>query len=346
MRRLEDTSFLLLVVAVSLALAWVVHPLFGAVLWAVITAMLFSPLNERFLRRMPERRNLAALLTLLIVMTLVILPAILLTAFLLREVSSVYALLQSGRIDPTTYFLRFQASLPTWLNASLERIGLTDFEAVRTKLTSGIAASFQSLTAQAFSIGQRAFGFVVALGVMLYMTFFLLRDGKVLAARVEQAIPLDPARRTTLFATFAAVIRATIKGSLIVAIVQGAIGGVVFWALGIHAALLWGVLMGFLSLLPAVGTGLIWAPVAIYLLVTGALWQGIVLILCGVFVIGMVDNVLRPMLVGRDTRIPDYVVLVTTLGGLETIGFNGLVIGPVIAALFIAVWEMVSRPAA
>ena len=127
------------------------------------------------------------------------------------------------------------------------------------------------------------------------------------------------------------------------AIVQGAIGGVVFWALGIHAALLWGVLMGFLSLLPAVGTGLIWVPVAVYLLVTGAIWQGIVLVLCGLFVIGMVDNVLRPILVGRETRIPDYVVLITTLGGLEAMGFNGLVIGPVIAALFIAVWGMSPR---
>ncbi len=340
MRRPEDASFLFLVLAVSLAFAWVVMPLFGAVLWGVIAAMLFTPLYDRLLRRIPGRRNLAALVTLLVIMALVILPAILLAAFLLQEMITVYALLQGGQIDPGAYFQRFQAHLPNWLKEALERLGLTDLQAVQARITAGVAESFQSLAAKAFTIGQSALGFVFALGVMLYLTYFLLRDGRALAMRVEKAIPIDPARRSTLFTTFAAVIRATIKGSIVVAIVQGAIGGVIFGMLGIHAALLWGVLMGFLSLLPAVGTGLIWVPVATYLLVTGSIWEGIVLVLCGIFVIGMVDNVLRPILVGRETRIPDYVVLISTLGGLEAMGFNGLVIGPVIAALFIAVWEM------
>ena len=142
---------------------------------------------------------------------------------------------------------------------------------------------------------------------------------------------------------FVVVTRATIKGSLVVAIVQGLIGGIIFWALGIPGALLWGVLMGCFSLIPAVGTGLIWAPVALYLLATGAVVKGVILIACGLFVIGLVDNLLRPILVGRDTRIPDYVVLITTLGGIDMFGFNGIVIGPVIAALFIATWNIVTR---
>ena len=144
----------------------------------------------------------------------------------------------------------------------------------------------------------------------------------------------------SLLVKFAAVIRATIKGSLVVAVIQGAIGGIVFWALGIHSALLWGVLMGAASLLPAVGTGLVWVPMALYLFLSGSIWQGIVLVVCGLFVIGMVDNVVRPVLVGRETRIPDYVVLITTLGGLQLFGLHGIVIGPVIAAMFIAVWDI------
>ncbi|OAN53341.1 MULTISPECIES: AI-2E family transporter [Sphingomonadaceae] len=340
MRRLEDTSFAVLILAVSLAFAWIVQPLFGAILWGVIASILFAPLNDRLLRAMPTRNNLAALLTLLVIMAMVILPAILLSAFLLQEVAGVYARMQSGEADPGAYFLRFQAHLPQWLKSLLSGLGLSDFETVRTKLTAGIAASFQTLTARAFSIGQSAFGFVVALGVMLYLTFFLLRDGKQVAARVETAIPLDPDQRAALLAKFAAVIRATIRGSLVVAVIQGAIGGIVFWALGIHSALLWGVLMAFLSLLPAIGTGIVWAPVAVYLLVTGAVWEGVILILCGLFVIGLVDNLLRPILVGRDARMPDYVVLISTLGGLQVLGFNGLVIGPVAAALFIAAWDI------
>jgi predicted PurR-regulated permease PerM len=196
------------------------------------------------------------------------------------------------------------------------------------------------VAARVLSIGQGAFGFFLSLGVMLYLTFFLLRDGRTLAAQLERAIPLPSHERSVLIAKFVAVIRATIKGGLIVAIIQGTTGGIVFWALGIHGALLWGVAMGVFSLFPAVGTGLIWVPVTNYLLATGAYWQAAALGACGFFVISGIDNVVRPILVGRDARMPDYVVLITTLGGFELIGFNGFVIGPVIAALFIAVWAI------
>jgi predicted PurR-regulated permease PerM len=149
-----------------------------------------------------------------------------------------------------------------------------------------------------------------------------------------------------LFAKFVDVIRAAIKGNIVVAAVQGALGGVIFWFLDIHAAILWAVLMAFLSLLPAIGTALVWLPVAIYLLVAGEIWQGIVLIAFGVLVIGLVDNVLRPILVGKDTEMPDYLVLMSTLGGIAIFGLNGFVIGPVIAAMFVAVWSTLAPPRA
>jgi predicted PurR-regulated permease PerM len=125
--------------------------------------------------------------------------------------------------------------------------------------------------------------------------------------------------------------------------VQGALGGLILWLLGIRAPVLWGVVMAFLSLLPAVGTALVWVPVAIYFLVTGSLVKGLVLVAFGVFVIGMVDNVLRPILVGKDTKMPDYIVLISTLGGMAIFGINGFVIGPLIAAMFIAVWDTVAQ---
>lgn len=343
MRRIKDPGFLAFVLIVSAAFAWIVQPLFGPILWSVVAALVFAPLNDRFLKAMPKRNSRAALLTLLVIITVVVLPALLLGALLIQEASGVYTRFSSGGFDPAAYFARFQGSLPHWLTGLMERLGLSDFATVQAKLSAGITASFQSLATRALSFGQSAFGFIVALGVMLYVTFFLLRDGKALSARVENAVPIDPDRRAALFDKFITVVRATIKGSIVVAAIQGLIGGIVFWALGIHAALLWGVAMGFLSLFPAIGTGLVWVPVAIYLLVTGALWQGVVMILCGLFVIGMVDNILRPILVGRDARLPDYVVLISTLGGLQVIGFNGLVIGPVIAALFLASWEILAN---
>src|SRR5205807_8462683 len=127
------------------------------------------------------------------------------------------------------------------------------------------------------NVGQSTFDFIVSLGIMLYLLFFLLRDGHVLSRRIVQAVPLHADQRNALFNTFTMVIRATVKGSILVAILQGALGGLIFWFLGIHAPLLWAVLMSFLSLLPAVGAALVWLPVAIYFLATGAAWQGVIL---------------------------------------------------------------------
>jgi predicted PurR-regulated permease PerM len=118
------------------------------------------------------------------------------------------------------------------------------------------------------------------------------------------------------------------------------LGGFIFWSLNIPSALLWAVVMGFLSLLPAVGAGIVWAPVALYFLLSGMIWQGVVLSLFGVFVIGLVDNVLRPILVGKDTRMPDYLILISTLGGMAVFGLNGFVIGPMVAALFMSTWGL------
>jgi predicted PurR-regulated permease PerM len=127
-----------------------------------------------------------------------------------------------------------------------------------------------------------------------------------------------------------------------VAIAQGALGGLGFWYLGVSGALLWAVLMAFLSLLPAIGAGLVWVPVALYFLITGALWKSVALLAYGVLVIGLVDNLLRPLLIGKETRMPDYIVMITTLGGMAVFGLNGFVLGPVIAAMFIAVWHIQS----
>jgi predicted PurR-regulated permease PerM len=337
-RALEDRTFLFLLVAVTLAFGWILWPYFGAIFWAATLAILFAPLYRRLSRRMPRRQTLAALVTLLVVVLIVILPSALVSAMLLEEGLSVYQRLQSGELNFTRYVQATFAALPSWVNGILDGFGLTSLAAVQEKFSAGLAKSVQFFAAQALNIGQNALEFVVGFFVMLYLLFFLLRDGAALTRHASDAIPLRRDLQHDLAAQFATVIRATIKGNIVVALVQGALGGLAFWALGIGAALLWAVLMAFLSLLPAVGTALVWAPVALYLLATGSIWEGVALIAYGVLVIGLVDNVLRPVLVGKDTKMPDYVVLLSTLGGMAIFGFNGFVIGPIIAAIFMAVW--------
>ena len=121
---------------------------------------------------------------------------------------------------------------------------------------------------------------------------------------------------------------------------QGALGGLIFWILGIKAPVLWGVVMTLLSLIPVVGAGVVWAPVAGYLLLTGDYVSGVVLLAYGVFVIGLADTILRPVLVGRDTKLPDFMVLLSTLGGFSLFGMDGFVTGPMLAVLFVTVWKI------
>jgi predicted PurR-regulated permease PerM len=339
---LEDKTFLFLIVAVTLAFAWILWPYAGAILWATILAIVFAPAYRRLSISMRGKRTLAALITLVIIVIIVILPLTLITALLLQEGFSVYERIQSGEFNFGQYFKQIFDTLPAWVTDLLDRFELTNLGLMQERLSSSLMTTSQFLATRALKIGQNTFDFIVDLFIVLYLLFFLLRDGDGLTRRIRDSIPLDPKQQRDLFSKFTAVIRSTIKGTVVVAIVQGALGGLIFWALGVHAPVLWGALMAVLSLLPAVGSALVWLPVAIYFLVAGAIWQGIVLIAFGVLVIGLVDNVLRPMLVGKETKIPDYVVLVATLGGIAIFGINGFVIGPVIAAMFIAAWDIFS----
>jgi predicted PurR-regulated permease PerM len=339
---LEDKVFLLLVIAVSLAFAWILGPYYGSVFWAAVLAIVFAQPYRRLLRSMRQKRTLAALTAVLIILMIVILPLTLVGAMLVQEGFTVYERIQSGELNIGQYFQQVFSALPEWVIDLFDRFGLTNLGLMQERLSSGLMKGSQFLAAQALSIGQNTLQFIINLFIVLYLLFFFLRDGDYLSRRIRNAIPLRVEQQRDLFSKFTTVIRATVKGNIVVALVQGALGGLIFWFLGVHAPVLWAVLMAFLSLLPAVGAGLVWLPVAIYFLVTGALWQGIVLIAFGVLVIGLVDNVLRPVLVGKDTKMPDYVVLIATLGGMAIFGLNGFVIGPVIAAMFMAVWDLFS----
>jgi predicted PurR-regulated permease PerM len=267
------------------------------------------------LNAMNQRRNLAALATLLLCLIIVIFPVVLSTASLVQEGSLIYENLRTGRLDVGMYFQQVLDALPVWVVNLLNRFDLGDIASLQDKLSAGAASGSQFLATKTLSIGQNTFQFIVSFGLMLYLLFFLLRDGSRLSARIRQAVPLSMEQKRRLFGKFTTVIRATVKGNIAVAATQGALGGAMFWFLGIQGPLLWGVLMAFLSLLPAIGAALIWAPVAVYFLVTGAIWQGVTLLVFGVVVIGLVDNILRPLLVGKDTQMPDYMVLISTLGG-------------------------------
>ena len=343
MRRLEQKTFLLLLAAASLAFLWILWPFFGAILWGTVLAIMFAPLYRSLKGPMLQRSNMAALTTTLFVVVIVILPLTAIATSMVQQAASLYDTIQTGKLDFGVYFQQVAATLPSWAQDLLSWLGLGNLGAVQQKLAYWLQQGSQFLATQILSIGQSTVQFIVNFFVMLYLLFFLLRDGDLLIAGIRKAVPLQDEQQRALIDKFTTVIRATVKGDILVSLVQGTLGGLIFWILGVNAPLLWGVLMAFLSLLPAFGASLVWLPVAIYFLATGAIWQGLVLIAFGALIIGLVDNFLRPALIGKDTKMPDYVVLISTLGGLEMFGINGFIIGPAIAAMFLAVWMIFSE---
>ena len=335
----------LLLAVSALALGWVLLPFYGAIMWAVIIAMLFEPIYRWLLPRLKQHHNVSAGLVMLLVLVAGVMPFALVTASLAREASVVYQRIDSGDWNPALYLRGLFDALPAWVTALLERTGVADFDHLQRQVAAALAQASQFIAAQALGIGIDTFGFVVSLGVTLYLAFFLVRDGDDLARIAEMALPVPVQFKQELIAKFMAVVRATVKGSLLIAGIQGMLGGFAFWFLGVKGALLWAVVMAFLSLLPMIGAGLVWLPVAAYFFMTGGLWQSLALVAYGMFVIGLADNLLRPMLVGKDAGMPDYVVMITTIGGMAVFGINGFIIGPTIAAMFIAVWHLsISAP--
>lgn len=337
---LQNKALAVLLALVTIAFFWILLPYYGAIFWAVILGILFAPLQRHLLIRCGRRRNLAAATSTLVCLLVAILPVIIISALLVQEGATLYQRIESGQLDIAGYVERGKDMLPAFAQRGLDNMGMGNLDGLRDKITKWATQGSQVLASQAFSFGQGTFEFLISFGIMMYLLFFFLRDGPEVARRVRMAVPLPEHQKRRLQLKFNRVVRATVKGNVLVAITQGALGGFIFWVLDIPSALVWAVLMAFLSLLPAVGAGIIWAPVAAYFLLTGAILQGVVLTAFGVLVIGLVDNVLRPILVGKDTRMPDYLILVSTLGGLAVFGLNSFVIGPLIAALFVSSWAI------
>jgi predicted PurR-regulated permease PerM len=312
-------------------------------LWATLLAIIFAPLYRRFLETLPGKRNLVAFSTVVIVVVIVLIPVAIVIASLIDQGGELYQRVQSGEISFAHPLQQLKSALPDWAAPMADRLASIDFSALKERLSGLLVPAGQQLAGHAINIGQLTLEFVASLLVMLYLLFFLLRDGDELNARIRDALPLRASHSAEILHAFTLAVRGTIKGIILVALIQGALGGVIFWLLGLTAPLLAGALMALLSLLPVLGSALVWLPAGLYLLVAGSVTKGIILLAFGTFVIGLADNFLRPILVGQSIRMPSYIVLLATLGGLAAFGANGFVIGPLVAAMFLTAWQVFVR---
>lgn len=336
---LEFRSFLIFLILVSLLFLSLIMPFFGAVFWAVALAIVFAPVQNFFVKRI-KWKNLATCCTLLCCALVVIIPFLFIISSVVGECVKIYGAISSGATNPAQYYDEINKAYP-FIQDVLDKLNLEP-GLIKQKLSEFALKVSGFVAGQAVSLGQGTITFVMHLAIMLYISFYMMRDSKILLEKLHKALPLGHKREQLFFAKFTEVTRATIKGSLVVAMAQGTLGGLVFYFLGISSALLWGVVMTLFSLIPMVGAGIVWLPVCIYLFAVGQIFDASVLLFFGAVVIGLMDNILRPILVGRDTKLPDYIILLSTLGGFSIYGMNGFVIGPLIATLFISGWEIFS----
>lgn len=330
--------FIGLLAAATIAFGAILVGFWEPIFWAAVIGILFTPVQRMLTVRLDGRASLAAGLTVVLIVVTVLVPALLIASAVTTEAAAIYQRVQAGGLGVAGAVGWIRGLLPEageWAT----RFGI-DLDRLPDQLSDAAVAASQLAGALALSAGQNLASFVLKFFLMLYLLFFILRDGAAIVQHVHRAVPLPDEQERRLFDKFAEVSRAAIKGNLVIGLVQGFLGGLIFALLDIQGPVLWGVVMAVLSLLPAVGAGLVWGPAALFLVLTGDWGKGLILAAYGVVVIGLADNLLRPILVGRDTRMPDYLVLLSTLGGLAVAGVTGVVLGPVIAALFIACWQM------
>jgi len=335
----QRVGFYLILALTTIAFGLLLIPFYTAVLWAVILAIVFHPVQVFLVRRLNGREGMAALLNLLMCICLVIVPVVIILASIAQEGTSLYQQVSSEEFDLRGRVEQLTSAVPSFIERWTP-IEFSAFPDLRDKLSGGIMQASQSMAGHLVNVGETTLNFFIGSGIMLYLLYFLFRDGEKIVVRIRRAMPLSDDYSAQFLEKFTSVINATVRGNVIIAIIQGTIGGVTLWALGIEAALLWGVVMTFFSMLPAVGAAFVWGPIALFLMVSGAWLKAVILVLVGLVIIGLIDNLLRPPLVGKESKLPDYVVLVSTVGGMALFGINGFIVGPLIAAMFISAWSL------
>ena len=332
---IQNISFFGLLTLGTIAFVWLIQDFIMPIFWAVILAIVFNPLKNKWLIIF-KNKTLTSFITIFTIIIILFVPLWIVGGLVIEESMNVYNKFSNESIEVSKTSL---INKTTTVIGYLENYGIEQ-KIIKEKLTSFAQTTSQWFARQAVVFGQATFSAVINFFLMIYILFFLLRDGPAIGRKLFHILPLGDEREQGLFINFTLITRSIFKGTLVIAIIQGTIGGILFWIAGIDGALLWATVMTLLSIIPAIGPAIIWLPAGIVLLFTGAIWQGILILVGGLLIISLVDNILRPILIGRDVKIPDAIILISTLGGLTLFGITGFIIGPVIAGFFLSMWKI------
>ena len=333
----SQNAYYLLLTLITILFVSLIFNFAAPILWSIVVSIIFYPLYEKLLL-MTNKKSLSSMLSLILILLLVIMPSIAVLGLIGNELinfinsSENYSFEQYFQMIPNESAIN---QLIAWSGLSINDL----IEKADDFLISASKMLYQSVS----TISANVINFFVSLFIFVYLTFFFLRDGEKILQHCMDAFPMKNEDESYLLDQFQKTTRATIKGTVMVALAQGFLGYLTLLLIGINGALIWGTLMALLSIVPAVGTVLVWLPIALVLFLNGEIMDASLLIFSGVFIIGMIDNLLRPILIGKETKMPDYLILLTTIGGISIFGITGFIVGPIIASLFISIWSLSSR---
>lgn len=329
--------FFLLLTGIGVTMFFILQPFLTAILAAAILAALFQGWYLAILRRVGNRPHVSATLTILVIAAIIIVPLFAIFGIAISEANLAYDRVISGdtseKISITAVFERIN-SLPY---ANVLFAG-QPFDA--DHLIDNLRGFSQTILGFVQALYQGVAQFVFWLFVMFFSLFYFLIDGRGMVKYFMGVTPLRDEHEKLLIDKFVSMSRATLRGTLMVSIVQGFLGGVMFAIAGVPSPVIWGLVMTVLSVIPLVGAGVIWLPAGIILLLLGQIWQGVFVLAFGMGIISTIDNVLRPKLVGRDTQMHPLMIFFATLGGISFFGFPGFIIGPIVASLALALLDI------
>jgi predicted PurR-regulated permease PerM len=331
-------AFLLtLAIGVTVLFYWVIKGFILAVLLAAILAAIAHPFNSRLTKSLRGRRSLASGITIALSLVLVIMPLVLFIGVLVGEAINISESAGAWVGEQVAQ----KETLRKQLEADPDLQRLLPYQDTILEKAGQLATRAGSFVARGFAAGAKGTAeFLLMLFVMLYAMFYFLVEGEAILNAALRFTPLSVEDKTRLLGTFSSVGRATLKGTLVIGIVQGGLAGLSFWVAGIQGAVFWGAVMAVLSIIPGVGTALIWVPAVIFLVLEQRIAAAVGVGLWCALVVGTIDNILRPLLVGKDTEMPDLLVMLTTLGGLALFGPAGIIVGPIIGALYVTIWKL------
>lgn len=333
-----NTYFFILALAAISVLAFLLFkPFLTAILMAAVLAVVFRKPYKFFFKIFGGKKSAASALTCVLVLLVIILPVSMVLGLMANEANNAYKKILT---EENFYQKHIMASLD--YAKKLPFMQIVDLEKMlsQEELAKSLKDASQGFLIFIQKAYQNAAGFIIWVFVMFFTLYYLLIEGKNIAKKVAFISPLRDTHEKELLGKFISMSRATLKGTIIIGIIQGTIGGVTFALTGVPSPVIWGVIMIILSIIPAIGSGLVWFPVGVIMFFMGNIWQGITILAVGLGIISVIDNFLRPKLVGRDTRMHPLLVFFATLGGMIAFGLIGFIIGPIIMALFLTLWEI------